>query len=251
MRLLQSVTRHWKRWSIGAVAAVVVLVVGVPFVYIHFIEGPAPAPLALSTAPTPTTATTVGGGTTGTIGAATSAGSSTVAVDGTWKVTSGSQAGYRIKETLFGQSNTAVGRTSAVTGTIAISGTTVTSGSFSVDMTKVTSDRSQRDDQFQNRIMDTADFPTATFTVSQPIHLNTLPADGVQVTEKATGKLTMHGTTKSVSFTVTARRSGATIQVSGSIAITFADWNISNPSGGPASTEDRGILEFLINFAHA
>jgi polyisoprenoid-binding protein YceI len=248
MRLRNSVTRHWKRWSIGAIAAIVVLVVGVPFVYIHFIEGPAPAPLALSTA---TTATTAAGGTTGSTTGATSAGSSTVAVDGTWKVSSGSQAGYRIKETLFGQSNTAVGRTSAVTGTIAISGTTVTAGSFSIDMTKVTSDRSQRDSQFQNRIMDTADFPTATFTLSQPIQLNTLPANGVEVTEKATGNLTMHGTTKSVTFTVTARRSGATIQISGSIPITFADWNISNPSGGPATTEDHGILEFLVNFVHA
>jgi hypothetical protein len=37
----------------------------------------------------------------------------------------------------------------------------------------------------------------------------------------------------------------------GSIPITFADWNISNPSGGPATTADNGTLEFQINFAHA
>jgi hypothetical protein len=60
----------------------------------------------------------------------------------------------------------------------------------------------------------------------------------------------MHGTTRTVTFQLPARRSGATIQVSGSVPITFADWNISNPSGGPATTEDHGILEFLINFAH-
>ena len=35
--------RHWKRWVVGSVLAVVVLVVGVPYVYIHFIEGSAPA----------------------------------------------------------------------------------------------------------------------------------------------------------------------------------------------------------------
>jgi hypothetical protein len=56
--------------------------------------------------------------------------------------------------------------------------------------------------------------------------------------------------TKSVTFPVTARRSAGTIEVSGSIPVVFADWNISNPSGGPATTEDHGILEFLINFAH-
>ena len=39
--------RRWLRWVLVAAAAVVVLAVGVPFVYIHFIEGPAPAPLGL------------------------------------------------------------------------------------------------------------------------------------------------------------------------------------------------------------
>jgi polyisoprenoid-binding protein YceI len=68
------------------------------------------------------------------------------------------------------------------------------------------------------------------------------------VTKEATGDLAMHGTTRTVTFHVTARRSGATIQVSGSIPITFADWNISNPSGGPATTEDHGALEFLLSF---
>jgi polyisoprenoid-binding protein YceI len=244
MRLAQSISRHWRRWAIGALSGIVALVVGVPFVYIHFVEGKAPPPLRLTT---PATTTTVAAGATGASVAATGA---PVAIDGVWKVTSGSQSGYRIKETLFGQSNTAVGRTSAVTGTITVSGTTVAAGSFSVDMTKVGSDRSQRDDQFQGRIMDTSTYPTATFTLTEPIALSTLPADGVQVTEKAVGKLMLHGTTGPVTATVTARRSGTTIQVSGSIPITFADWKISNPSGGPASTEDHGTLEFLLNFAH-
>src|SRR5579859_3997579 len=252
---LRSIRRQWKRWALGSVATVVVLVVGVPFAYIHFIEGKAPAPLRLSSLPA-TTATTATTGTTGTTSTTTSVASNastggTVALDGAWKVTSGSQAGYRIKETLFGQSNTAVGRTTAVTGTITIAGATVTAGSFSVDMTKVASDQSERDGQFQHRIMDTSTYPTATLTLTQPIQLSTLLADGVQITANATGDLLMHGTTKSVTFQVAARRSGAAIQVSGSITITFADWKISNPSGGPATTEDHGILEFLINFAHS
>src|SRR3984893_15687042 len=190
---LRSIRRRWKRWALGSAATVVVLVVGGPFVYIHFIEGKAPAPLRLSTTPT----TTAAAGTTA--GAGTSTGGS-VAVDGVWKVTSASKVGYRIKETLFGQSNTAVGRTSAVTGTITLNGTTVSAGTFSVDMTKVSSDRSQRDSQFQGRIMDTATYPTATFTITKPIQLSVLPANGVQVTATATGNLMMHGTTKTVTF---------------------------------------------------
>jgi len=252
--LARSMRRQWKRWTAGVVAAVVVLVVGVPFVYIHFIEGSAPAPLRLATAPTTTTvagAATTAGGSSGSGSTVSGSTGSDVAVDGTWKVTSGSQAGYRIKETLFGQSNTAVGRTTAVTGSITISETTLQAGTFSVDMTKVTSDQSQRDNQFQGRIMDTSTYPTATFTLTQPVTLASLPASGVQVTETVTGNLTMHGTTKPVTFQVTAERTGTTIAVTGSIPITFANWNISNPSGGPATTEDHGTLEFLINFARS
>ena len=227
---------------IGGIAGVVVLGVGGPFVYIHFVEGKAPAPLALASQPT---ATTVVGATTA------GSGSTTGAVPGVWDVTTGSQAGYRLHENLFGQSATAVGRTTAVTGSITLTGTSVTAGSFTADMTKVSSDRSQRDSQFQGRIMQTSTYPTSTFALTQPIQMGTLPASGATVTENATGNLTLHGTTKSVTFPVTARLSGNQIQVSGSIPIVFADYNITNPSFGPVTTDDHGTMEFLIDFVHA
>jgi polyisoprenoid-binding protein YceI len=224
---------------IAAVAVAVAIVVGGPFVFFHFIEGSAPAPLSLPSASPSTDATS---GTTPANG--------TTDVDGVWSVATGSQAGYRVKEILFGQSHTAVGRTSAVTGTMTVSGTSVTAGEFSADLTKVSSDQSLRDNQFQGRIMDTADFPTATFTLTHPIRLGTLPAEGKQVTETAAGTLTMHGTTRAITFQVTAQRSGTTIEISGAIPILFADWNIANPSGGPATTQNHGTLEFLINLLH-
>jgi polyisoprenoid-binding protein YceI len=115
----------------------------------------------------------------------------------------------------------------------------------------VKSDQSQRDRQFQGRIMDTSQYPTSTFALTKPITLGSIPADGVIVTETASGTLTLHGTTRSVTFTVQARRSGSTISVSGSIPVVFANYNIDNPSGGPAQTSDNGTLEFLLNFTHA
>src|SRR5439155_14470691 len=98
-------------------------------------------------------------------------------VDGTWTIASGSQVGYRVAEVLFGQSHTAVGRTSAITGTVTIAGTTVRSATFTVDMTTVASDQNRRDRQFQGRIMETSTFTTATFKLTQPIVLGSLPAD--------------------------------------------------------------------------
>jgi hypothetical protein len=50
---------------------------------------------------------------------------------------------------------------------------------------------------------------------------------------------------------LTAQRSGDTIRVSGQIPVTFADWNIPNPSFGPVSTDDHGQIEFLLVLAHA
>jgi polyisoprenoid-binding protein YceI len=172
-------------------------------------------------------------------------------INGTWTVGAGSQVGYRVGETLFGQRNTAVGRTSAVTGTMTIAGSTVRAGSFSADLTTVTSDRSQRDNQFQGRIMNTGTFPKATFSLSSPIAFNA-PAVGATITEQATGSLMLHGTTKSVTFTLTARRDAASIEVVGSIPIVFAEWNIPNPSfAGIADTDDHGTLEFSLVLTHS
>lgn len=240
MQLFRSMRRHWGRWLIGAVVVIAIVVVGGPFVFFHFIEGPAPAPLSLSSE----ASTTVPSG-------SVASAATTADVDGVWDVTSGSQAGYRVQEVLFGQSHTAVGRTSAVTGSLTISSTSVTAGRFSVDLTKVTSDESLRDEQFQGRIMDTAMYPAATFVLTRPINLGSVPAEGVAITKGTTGTLSMHGVTRTVTFHLTARRSGDLIEVSGSVPITFSDWDISNPSGGPAETGSTGTMEFLVNLVRA
>lgn len=231
--------RHWK-WFVAVPVALVVLVVGGTFVYIHFVA-PDPAPkLTLSSVdPAGSTASAAGDP------SATAAGN----INGTWAVTDGSKVQYRVQEKLFGQDNTATGATTAVTGQLTVDGTTVDTAAFTVDMTKVTSDEAQRDGQFRGRIMNTSQFPTATFELTEPIRLGSIPDNGVQVTVNATGKLTLHGTTKDVTFSVTAQRNGAHLEANGTIPITFSDYGIDNPSGGPASVGNNGDLEFLLVFA--
>jgi polyisoprenoid-binding protein YceI len=118
-------------------------------------------------------------------------------------------------------------------------------------MTTVTSDQQRRDNQFNGRIMDVSSYPTATFTLSSPIVLPSIPAVGVQSSTRATGTLTMHGASKSVTFTVKGQRTVRGIEVTGSIPIVFTNWNIPNPSFGPVSTDDHGVLEFLLVFTRA
>jgi polyisoprenoid-binding protein YceI len=222
-----------KKWIIGAVVVALVVVVGGPFVYFHFIEGKAPPKFSISTATVPTTV----------------AGTKEAPLGGTWKIASGSIVRYRVKETLFGQSSTAVGSTNTVTGSLTIAGTQLTKAAFTVDMTTVKSDRSQRDGQFQGRIMDTSQFPTGTFTLTSPVQLAPVPKDNVEADYTATGKLMLHGATKDVTLRLQTRRAGNVIQVVGNTPITFADYNIGNPSGGPASVGNSGTLEFQLQFA--
>lgn len=225
---------------LGGVVMLVVLVVGIPYVYIHVIEGTQPAPLALSDVPSSTGSTRDLSGTSTPSGKPGS-------IDGVWRVTEGSQAGYRVDETLAGQSITAVGRTSAVTGSVTISGQSVTAATFSVQMASVTSDRNQRDQQFSGRIMDTAQYPTGTFVLSTPIALGRPPRIGKVITFQATGNLTLHGTTRPVSFSVSAKRTKDQIAATGEIPITYGDYNIDNPSfGGFVSVGNSGTVEFLL-----
>jgi polyisoprenoid-binding protein YceI len=131
---------------------------------------------------------------------------------------------------------------------MAIAGAVVTSADFSVDIASITSDQSRRDGKFRGEIMNATEFPNATFTLTAPIDLGAIPADRVEVSAKATGELTLRGEKRVVSFDLKARRNGANIEVNGTIPVKFADYKIDNPSGGPVTTEDHGVVEFLLVF---
>lgn len=185
---------------------------------------------------------------------ATDSTTTTVAVDfdgvnGPWRATSESTLGYRVKEVLGGIDTEGVGRTNAVTGSLVIDGTTVTSAEFTVDVASITSDSSRRDGQFNGRIMDTATYPTATFVLTTPIELGTVPAEGQQITVEATGELTLRGTTNTVTFPLTAEYANDRIGVFGNIPVVFSEYLIPNPSNSFAVTGDDGLLEFVLVFA--
>ncbi len=236
--------RHWLRWLIGATAAVAILAAAGPFVYIHFFNA---APAALSLPPSGSGSASASPSSTATANTAT-----TGSVAGTWTIGSGSVVGYRVNEVLLGQNASAVGRTTSVTGHLTIAGSTATAASFSVPMTTVHSDKSQRDAQFDGRIMDVSQYPTGTFTLTSPIDLAPVPSAGAVRSYTAHGKLTLHGTTRTVTFTLTAERTGSQVKVAGDIPVLFSDYNIQNPSfAGFVTTQDHGLLEFLLVFTKA
>jgi polyisoprenoid-binding protein YceI len=230
------------KWIIALPIVALPLVLGGTWAYINVVRDDAPARLVLEgnvTENLPATSATR---------AADAAATAPASFDGTWIATTGSQAGYRVDEILFGQNAEAVGRTSNVDGALTINGATVESAAISIDLASVESDEDRRDNQFRGRIMNVAQHPTATFTLASPINLGTLPADGATVTVPATGELALHGTKKTVTVDVTAKRSAGTIAVQGTIPVVFADYGIPSPSFGPAEVEDHGEIEFLVTF---
>lgn len=172
-------------------------------------------------------------------------------VSGSWVATADSTLGYRVKEVLGGVDTEGVGRTNQVTGEIVLEDAVLTSASFTVDVATITSDSSRRDSQFTGRIMDTAAHPQATFVLTAPVDLGTIPAIGQRITVDVTGDLTLRGTTRSVTFPLTAEYSGTGIAVLGNIDIVFADYGIPNPSNTFVTTGENGVLEFVLVFERA
>ena len=178
-------------------------------------------------------------------------------LDGTWSVDpsvgwfsdfSGSFVGYRVEEELANiGAATAVGRTPDVTGSLTFSGTTVTAVDMTADLSTLQSDSNQRDGQLRRQALETGTYPTATFTLTEPIELDAVPADGDVVAAMAVGDLTIHGETRSVQIPIEAKLSGDVVTVTGSFEIVFADYGISQPNSFMVlSIDDRGIMEFQL-----
>ena len=258
------------RTGLLAVIAVVLLVIGAAAVtWVVFLKGDNVARLALpSNAPA---ASAVGGGASaaagasagaaGSGGAASLAPASGAAIDaasipGTWTIASDSVVGYRVRERLANLSadSDAVGRTNGITGTAAIGSSggsiSLTAADFSVDMTSLASDKRMRDNRLRSDGIETSAFPTSTFKLTQPVAIPAAAITGSAVDVTLHGDLTLHGVTKTIDLPAKAQINGSVIQVAGSYAFPFSDYQINAPNiGGFVAVQDNGTLEFLINLA--
>lgn len=209
--------RRWgRRLLLGGAAAIALVLVAAVAV------GPQPGPPPF-TLPAP---------------AAPAAGS----LDGTWTAGPGSTAGFRLRQTSLGRSSDVVGRTTAVTGTATVARGRLTAATFRVDLGSVTVNGKPQP-QFA-RSLETARYPAAEFTATAAVPTGA----GAIRTTSVPGRLTLHGTTRAVSLTVTGQLNGSTLQVVGSTPIEFADWGIAGPRNyGPLGSLDRhGVAEFLL-----
>ncbi len=235
----------------GLIALVVVLVAGAAGV-VWFLRDDSPDEVDIDAAAEGvaerSTTTGVGGGVAADPGD----------VSGTWTVdaesgefddesATGTFAGIRIEEELASiGSTTAVGRTGDVSGTVVIDGTTVTSADIEVDVTTITTNESRRDDKVQ-QALETSQFPTATFSLTQPIELGADATDGDAVSVTGVGELTVHGVTKPVEIPIEAKLVGDTIVMTASTEITFSDYGVEVPESPIVlSVADVGTMELQL-----
>lgn len=161
---------------------------------------------------------------------------------------SGTWAGYRFDEELAGVgTNTAVGRTPNVTGSMTVEGGEVTAVDVEVDLTTLQSDSGTRDGALGTRGLESDQFPTATFALTSPLALPAGVDSGERATAQATGDLTIHGVTKEVTLDVEAELSGGTTAVVGQAPVLLTDFDIEAPTGfSVLSIKDEGTFEFQL-----
>jgi polyisoprenoid-binding protein YceI len=226
--------------AVAACVAVVVLAGGGAYVYFFSGLRSSPSALGLST-PSPAAAVTPTNTTTGSIA-------------GAWKVSSGSVAGYRVKELFVGETSKheAVARTSTVSGGLTVSGDSsgyqVTGITFTAALTDLHSvdsvagrDVTQRD-SFVSRQMNLQQFPNATFTATSG---SVAPTSGSGLVDvSAAGKLTIHGVTKDVTATGKAQLTGGKIEIAGNVSINMTDYGVSPPTVPFTTVDSQVTVEF-------
>ena len=243
---LEDRTQGRSRRPLVILAVLAVVAVGaIAVVYMAFFNEDAPAPFTLSDQPAtsaPAVTSAAGGTATGGSGLA-----------GTWRVASGSEAGYRVLEKLVrlpAQSD-AVGRTPAVTGTVRVEGSggslVATDARFEADLTKLTSDEANRDRRIRTQGLQTDTFPKATFVSTQPIPLPAETATGRGVQVQAEGDLTLHGVTKRVTIPLDVRVTGDKGELTGSLTFPMSDFAIDPPNvAGVVTVDSDATLEFKL-----
>ena len=168
--------------------------------------------------------------------------------DGAWTVGAGSEAGYRVEEVLRGEDVTVVGRSKDVTGDVTIADGQLTTATVAVTTATIETGVGPRD-SFLRDTLETSTFPDATFELGAPVALPELTGEPVAV--EVTGTLTIRDVAREVIVSMQAQRSGDGVRVSGSIPVTFTDFEIEAPNLGFVQVEDAGTVEMLLVLARA
>lgn len=172
---------------------------------------------------------------------------------GTWMLSAEGQSfvGYRIGETFADIGTaTAVGRTSDLSAELDFDGARITRVAISADLRTLRSDQSRRDQALRTRGLETDRYPTATFTLSEPIAVDEAALSGDVIERAVRGTLELHGVANEVEIALTGQLVDGLVVIVGSSEIALADYEIEPPTNfRVVSIEDSGTMEFQIILA--
>ncbi len=192
---------------------------------------PTTAPTAAGKATTPTQATAAP------TGAAAPAAAPAQAAGGGVKLTlvpDSSEARFLVKEQLAGNNlpNDAVGKTKTLQGTVVVGAdgkVDKAQSKITVDVNSLKTDQPMRDGFIKQSTLETGKYPTAEFVPTEIKGLpSPLPKSG-DVNVQLTGDMTVHGTTKPITWDVTGKIDGNTFKGTAKTAVKFEDFNMNPP----------------------
>jgi len=163
--------------------------------------------------------------------------------------------GYRVEERLLDvlSANTAVGRTSELSGGFVIQSGSVIGAVIDADLTALRSDDPERDEALRTRGLETSRYPNARFLLTRAVPIS----DGLRLGEpiqlELEGDLDLHGVKRALTFQVDAvvqrNGDGLLIDVAGSVGIFLSDFGIEPPDvAGMLDVQDHGEIELRLRF---
>ena len=200
--------------------------------------------------PTPTATATA------TPAASATASAAATATAGGWTVTSDTKATVSVREQLarVNLPSDAVLIAKNASGGFAVNadGTFSPDSKVIIDMTTIASDQRERDNFIKQDTLNVRQFPTATFVPTKVTGL-TVPVPNGDLKFTLAGKMTIHGTTKDVTFDVVGRRDGAKLAVTATAnpIWKFGDFGMRPPASNfnvlSVNDEIRVVIDLVAN----
>ena len=231
--------------------------------------GVAPSPTAATGAPAAPTATSTTAPTAAAAGATATTGgggatpcpaAAPAATGGAEKYTivpDASTARYKVDEVFFGRGlATAIGTTSAIAGDLYLDRQRVSASridTITVDISRLTSDSSQRDNRIRRSWLESSRFPQATFVTKRLEGLPDGPyTEGQELTFKIVGDLTVRTVTREVTWDARGKLQGDTFTGTATTNFNMTDFGFEPPEiAGTLKAENGVIVELELQARRA
>ncbi len=175
----------------------------------------------------------------------------TTDVNGEWHVAryrgkNTTSVGFTFYEILPSDRRATSGSTQAVEGWATIEAGTLKAGEVVVDMEQISTDNERRDINVRNKIFHTNEYPTATFSITEPADLSEVPGNGTPGKVTLTGEMEIRGETRPMVHEFDILRDGDRIIVAGDVLIDRHEYGVESPEFVAAKIDDTGELNIRL-----